>query len=118
MGKYMPDVVERALNEGHFRFALKFTWPQSADQDARVRFDRYRDYAAKTGIDKKSLQGYYLKNPDSTTTRTFVVIGLCDPKGEKGRHGLEKFCRALMFDTEIQAKFMHPVEAKELKAVH
>ena len=118
MGKYMLAEVTRALNEGLFRFALKFTWPQSAHEDAMARFNRYRDYANQTGIHRETLQGYYLKTPDGGPTRVFVVIGLCDPKEEKGRHSLEKFCRAIMFDTEIQAAFMHPVEAKELKPVH
>ncbi len=118
MGKYLNELVEEALNEGHFRFAIRFTWPRSADQDAQVRFNRYRNYAKETGIHDKSLQGYYLKGSDGSPTRMFVVIGLCDPKDQRGRYGLEKFCKLLMFDTEIQATFMHPVEAKELKQVH
>lgn len=128
MGKYMSAEVEKLEIQGHCQFAAKFTWPLSATADAEARFKRYRDFVGDendedvhTGIDAKTLQGYYLKDTeagDNAKPRAFVVLGFHNPKVKKGKHGLEDFCKNLIFGTAINATFYHSVEAGELKKVH
>ena len=125
MGKYKKDQVKEILDKGFIRFAAKFTWNPPSDQDAKARFKRYKDFVGDennedvhTGIDKKTLQGYYLKSRDGIPERMFVIIGLHDPKKKKSRHGLETFCKRLIYDTGIKGPFLHPVEASELDIPH
>jgi hypothetical protein len=125
MGKYKNKEVTEALNYGHFRFAAKFTWTQSSDSDAAARFKRFLEFVGNeheenehTGIQKKTLQGYYLSDPDGGPERIFVIIGLQNPLKKKGRYGLEEYCSKLIYGTEIKVTFGHPVEASELELVH
>lgn len=125
MGKYMIAKVENALDNGFIRFCAKFTWNASSDGDANIRFSHYRDYVGNehnenehTGIQKNTLQGYYLKSPNGVASRRFVIIGLHNPKKKKSRHGLETYCKRLIYGTGIQADFGHPVEALELEHSH
>jgi len=128
MGKYKKAQVESALNSGFIRFSAKFTWTSSSDADAESRFKHYRDFVGKesnddiltghTGIDRETLQGYYLKSPGGDPQRMFVIIGLHNPKKKKSRHGLETFCKRLIYGTCIKGPFLHPVEASELDKPH
>jgi hypothetical protein len=128
MGKYKKDQVKDILDNGFIRFSAKFTWNASSEADAKARFKHYRDFVGEesnndiltghTGIDKETLQGYYLKSPSGDPQRMFVIIGLHNPKKKKSRHGLETYCKRLIFGTCIQGPFLHPVEASELDIPH
>jgi len=121
MGFWMDGKVDVLLDEGHFRFLAKFTWDKSADNDARSRFNRYKELIKDTGIHPKAIIGYYLRDPsgvDPMGRRIFVIIGLSNANDKKSRYGLELLCSKIIFDNNIKANLYFPVEANELLNVH
>jgi hypothetical protein len=129
MGKYMRDEVEKAQNdEGHYRFVAKLSWTGDLDKTTQYGLDHFLDAVGDeenkhkhTGIQKATLQGYYLRQYATGTPpkpQHFVIIGLQHPKREHSKFGLEEFCSKLIFDTIISGAFYQTVEANDLKNVH
>jgi hypothetical protein len=125
MAKYKVAEVERAEAEGFVPFSAKFHWDQSSDAVASTNFSLIgvfigdeHDEDNHTGIDKTTLQAYHLQTPSGDDARMVVMIGLMNIKKKKHRHGLETFCKRLIFDTSITAQVGQPIERSDLEAPH
>jgi hypothetical protein len=132
MGKYMKEEVEKALGDSnsteprHYRFAARLNWKgeELRNQDLSglnnylVYVGEESDEEKHTGIQKSTLQGYFLKRYDSGTCEDFVFIGLQNPNKKNSLWGIEMFCSGLILGTVINGAFYQTVEANDLKQVH
>ncbi len=100
----MPFAPQPSPGEEYFRFVAIFTWTHQEDELAAKRFLPYIQSFEGTGIHQETAVCLYL-----TGERTVIFSGYSN-----SATGLQRLCSGIIFNTPIQGRFYHAVDAVEI----